>query len=210
MVTCTTPPFRAAVRLNSGVSPQMKLFALLALLIALPVSAENLRPVAKQNGFCALADESAICYEWQVLIDPSIRFVAEGYEDGIDYGFYRLDKTNKYTHIVSVYPVIRDPSRKDALFWGYPWDIYDIELASVKKPLALLFSIDHALADDGEISIPKWQKHVPAVLFIGRTTQPRMTVPNLRFKDGTLNTIRSAVGANNSFKPRPLRGSAAW
>ena len=31
MVTCTTPPFRAAVRLNSGVSHHMKLFAHFAL-----------------------------------------------------------------------------------------------------------------------------------------------------------------------------------
>ena len=30
MVTCTTPPFRAAVRLNSGVSPQIKCMAILS------------------------------------------------------------------------------------------------------------------------------------------------------------------------------------
>ena len=44
MVTCTTPPFRAAVRLNSGVSAQMKAFrfvSFIAVALAASCSTQN-------------------------------------------------------------------------------------------------------------------------------------------------------------------------
>ena len=43
MVTCTTPPFRAAVRLNSGVRWLVKTLAILLILFALPTAASGPR-----------------------------------------------------------------------------------------------------------------------------------------------------------------------
>ena len=167
-----------------------KLLGLLALL-AQPAYSSEMVAISRDTGFCGqVEDKSAICYEWSLRSRQALRFVAYGYEDGIEYSFYTLSPDGKYEHVVRVHPVIRDSSRKDALFWGYPWDIRDIVISHKR----LLATFVHDLNDDGEVSSPSWQKHVPAVLFIGRTTQPAMTVSQLRFKANTLDGIRSDAG----------------
>ena len=172
-----------------------KLLGLLLALVAQPAYSSEMVAISSDTGFCGQTeDKSAMCYEWSLKSRQALRFVAYGYEDGIEYSFYTLRPDGKYEHVVRVHPVIRDNSRKDALFWGYPWDIRDIVLSRSKNQERLLATFAHDLNDDGEVSSPSWQKRVPAVLFIGRTTQPAMTVPQLRFKANTLDGIRSDAG----------------
>ena len=38
------------------------------------------------------ADSGCIYYEWNIPSMPDIRFIASGYEDGIDYAFYEVDE----------------------------------------------------------------------------------------------------------------------
>lgn len=170
--------------------------ALLLLLLAQPAHSSEMMAISSETGFCGQTeDKSAMCYEWSFESRQDLRFVAYGYEDGIEYDFYTLGIDNKYKHVVRVYPVIRDKSRNDVLFWGYPWDIQDIALAPGKRQESVLATFEHDLVDDGEVNSPYWQKRVPAVLFIGSTTHPAMTVPQLKFKANTVEDLRAGAGA---------------
>jgi hypothetical protein len=44
--------------------------------------------------------------------------------------------------------------------------------------------------EDGEVYSQPWQKRIPAVLFTGHTTQPRMKVSKLRFRAVTLPDLK--------------------
>jgi hypothetical protein len=148
--------------------------------------------------------KASYCYEWALTTDPTIRFIAWGDEDGIEYTFHRKDKSGQYQYLVRIYPVLKDSSKGESLYWGYPWDIEDIAL---DPSGAMLATFEHDLVDDGEASSQPWQKRIPAVLFLGHTTQPDIAVPKLRFGKASLPSLQKQ-GANNSFKPKPLRGSA--
>jgi hypothetical protein len=172
-----------------------QLCGLLLLLLVQPAYSSGMAVVSINQGFCGRTeDKSAICHEWMLSSSPSIRFVAYGYEDGVEYSFYNLLPDDSYEHILRVHPVIRDSSRNNAFFWGYPWDIQDIALPSSKSRKSILATFDHSIIDDGEVYSPAWQKRIPAVLFIGRTTQPAMTVSPLKFKSSTLHGLRSGAG----------------
>ena len=152
-------------------------------------SATGMSPVPQHSGYCAGKDD-AICYEWTLTSDPSVRLVAYGYEDGVEYAFYRF-KSGTYTHLVRIYPVLRDPAHRDTYFWGYAWDIKDIAVAPKG---AVMATFEHSIVDHGEVYSPSWQKRVPAVLFTGKTTQPGMTVAVLQFKPSPLGTLVSRSG----------------
>jgi len=152
-------------------------------------AAAGMSPVPPHTGFCVGKDDS-ICHEWTLVADPSVRLIAHGYEDGVDYGFFRLEKGH-YTYLVRIYPVLQDAAHAGMYFWGYAWDIQDIALGDDGK--ALMATFDHSIVDDGEISSPAWQKRVPAVLFTGRTTQPHMTVPAPVFRPSSLAALRSGA-----------------
>lgn len=172
-----------------------RLCSLLLLLLAQPAYSSGMSAVSEDEGFCGRSeDKSAMCYEWALSASPSIRFIAYGYEDGIEYGFYNLQSDDRYEHILRVHPVVRDSSRSDALFWGYPWDIQDIVLSGDEGDKDVLATFDHAIVDDGEVYSPAWQKQIPAVLFVGRTTQPEMVVTPLKFQPSALYDLRSAAG----------------
>jgi hypothetical protein len=141
-------------------------------------------------GFCVGKDD-AMCYEWTLTSDPSVRLVAYGYEDGIEYAFYRL-KNGVYKHLVRIYPVLQDSRYRDTYFWGYAWDIEDIVVASDKSSIMATFK--HSIVDDGEAYSPSWQKRIPAVLFTGRTTQPDMKVSVSEFKPSSLGALVSGAG----------------
>jgi hypothetical protein len=158
--------------------------------------------VPKSSRYCY--GKASYCYEWALTTDPNIRFIAWGDEDGIEYTFHRKNKSGQYQYLVRVYPVLRDSSKSKDLYWGYPWDIDDIAL---DPSGALLATFEHNLVDDGEASSQSWQKRIPAVLFHGHTTQPDLNVPHLRFEKASVRSLQRQ-GANNSFKPKALRGSA--
>jgi hypothetical protein len=153
-------------------------------------SAAGMAVVPEENRYCY--QNARYCYEWQMLSDPAVHFIAWGDEDGIDYSFYRKSKNGEYQHIVRVYPVLRDSSRDNSLYWAYPWDMEDIAPSS--GPGQVLATFKHTLLDDGEIRSPDWQKHIPAVLFLGHTTQPNITAPKLRFRSVPLLQLRAKAG----------------
>ena len=149
------------------------------------IAAPNMVKVAKVEGFCAHRDEG-ICAEWRFTRTPSLRLVADGDEDGMEYAFYQRDAAGKYQYILRIYPALRDTARGDRLFWGYTWDIADIVLEPVADPLQIQASFDHEVVDMGPIEDRPWQKRVPIVLFVGTTTQPDITVTAKEFHATTL------------------------
>lgn len=155
-------------------------------------SAAGMSAIPQQSGFCTDKDD-AICYEWTLASDPDVRVIAYGYEDGVEYAFYRLEH-GVYRHLVRIHPVLQDPARRDTYFWGYPWDIRDIAIAPDKRSAMATFK--HSLIDDGEVYSPSWQRRIPAVLFIGKTTQPDIKVPVLQFKPVALDTLVSGAAGS--------------
>ena len=190
MVTCTTPPFRAAVRLNSGVSPLKNYLAILLATLSFSASAEGMTPVPESERYCL--NRTTYCYEWQLVSNPAIRLVAWGDEDGIDYSFFRRSTTKQYERLVRVLPVLQDSSRPGGLFWAYPWDMKDI---AVDKAGNLQATFAHDLIDDSDVDSPANQTRLPAVLFLGRTTQPDVSVKHPKFRSFKLKTLlESAKG----------------
>ncbi|BCT93013.1 hypothetical protein LYSHEL_20360 [Lysobacter helvus] len=161
----------------------MKAIGAMAVLVvfafASPLAAKDrgMTAVPEGTGYCAGKD--GICHEWMLRSDPSLRFIAIGHEAGIEYAFHRKQANGGYRYLVRVHPVLRDASKHQTDFWGYPWDIHDI---AVGADGAVLATFSHALVDDGEVYSEAWQKRIPAVLFTGHTTQPHMTVPKLRYQ----------------------------
>jgi hypothetical protein len=178
--------------LTQALAPMRTIYCVFLLLLAQPVSAAGMTAVQAKTGFCSESD--GICYEWFFSSNNSIRFIAHGDEDGIEYGFYTLLPDSRYEHIIRIYPVIRDASRENNFFWGYPWDIKDIVTSSNKNGKNVLATFVHSVTDDGVVESPAWQKRVPVVLFNGRTTQAAMTMPPLKFKSSSLHSLRSAAG----------------
>lgn len=148
-------------------------------------------PVPANSGFCADPGDG-MCYEWKLEADPSLRVIAYGFEDGIDYSFYRRDRKGGYRRIVDFHPAMQDPTRPGQLFWGYAWDVHDIVLAPDGKSFQATF--DHAIVIDGNVDPMPGQKRTPAVLFVGRATQPDMKVKALRFQANTIDALRIGAG----------------
>ena len=169
----------------------MRTLLILALfLLCSAANAAGMSAIPQRTEFCVGKDD-AICYEWKLTSDPSIRLVAYGYEDGVEYSFYKL-KDGAYKHLVRVHPVLKDEAHRDTYFWGYAWDIEDIVLAPNGK--AFMATFEHSLIDDGEVYSPTWQKQVPAILFTGRTTQAGAKVPLLQFEPSSLKSLVSRSG----------------
>ncbi|SUS05883.1 conserved exported hypothetical protein [uncultured Defluviicoccus sp.] len=169
--------------------------ASLALLVSLPATGAGMVTVPRAEGYCgSVPDKSAVCFEWRMAFDPDVRFLAYGYEDGIDYWFSRKSGDGRYQTIVAVHPVLRDESRPGRVFWGYPWDITDVALPDSGSDDAMLVSFGHGIVAEGEADPPEGQKRVPAVLFVGRTTQPETTVEVEDFVPLSLHEVRAKAG----------------
>jgi hypothetical protein len=162
------------------------------LLMPLAAHAAGMTPTQKGTGYCQKNTES-YCYEWTFSSDPTIRFVSHGDEDVIAYSFYRVETGGGYALLVDVHAVLNDETRPNKFFWAYPWDIGDIALAPSRGEPVVLATYKHELmvADvDGEtISSDR----LPAVLFLGRSTQPSATGPHLQFKGIPLSRLTSKV-----------------
>lgn len=167
----------------------------LALGSASPLSAGGkssvMTAVPEAAGYCANKGDG-MCYEWKLEADPSLRVIAYGFEDGIDYSFYRRGRKGDYRRIVDFHPVVKDAGRPNQLFWGYPWDIQDLAVAPDGR--SLLTTFEHAIVQDGNQDPMPGQKRIPALLFTGRTTQPDMKVQPLRFQPATLDAMRDGAG----------------
>ncbi len=135
-------------------------------------------------------DRTTYCYEWQLVSDPTIRFMAWGDEDGIDYSFYRRSASNQYKRLLRVLPVLQDSNRPGGLFWAYPWDMTDIALDHAGN---LQATFAHDLQDDSDVDSPAGQTRLPAVLFIGHTTQPDVSVKHPEFHPFKLKKLQKSA-----------------
>ena len=166
-------------------------FATVMLLAAAGARAANMIPVPGTEGLCgARADETAICHEWKLVADPTVRLLATGYEDGVQYTFEQRDRRGRYKTIVLIYPVMPDPGQAGSHVWAYAWDIEDVEVDAHGWPLA---TFAHKMFDDGEVYPPKWQKRIPAVLFRGKATQHVPQEGPLTFAPMSLRALRRAA-----------------
>jgi len=127
-------------------------------------------------------------YEWKLTPFDDIRFIASGYEDGIDYGFYKVSELGEYELLLQVNPIIVDSDGH--YWWGYPWAISDI--ARFESPCGLYISatFDHSIVRDGIHSIPEWQKRLPAVLFIAKDGEWVAEQKELNFKPAKLEELK--------------------
>ena len=157
-------------------------------MVCTPSWAAEMILVAERDSMCKTVE--GYCYEWQLVRDKTLRFVANGYEDGGDWSFYRRSKDGTYTHLFSVYPAMRDTRHPGYLFWGYAWDIGDIALPEKSGTIRLLVNFDHHYQYDGNWAPEKWQLSVPYVLFKGTTTQPEMEVEAQTFRPMSIEEIR--------------------
>jgi hypothetical protein len=165
--------------------------AALLLLIAGHAAAANMTPVARHQGFCGtIPDQNAICHEWSLAADPRLHLVAYGYEDGVEYTFYRRIRAGRFRELVRIYPVMPDPKRAGGHVWAYAWDIADIEVDGRGRPLA---TFAHTIFDDGEVYSPKWQKRIPALLFRGTPTQDNPQEGPLDFAPVSVDALRRAA-----------------
>lgn len=148
-------------------------------------SAKDMLPVRDGSGVCKSGGDG-FCYEWKMSIDPSIHFVGIGFEDGASYFFYRVNK-GKHTPLLRIYPVIKDARYPKQMFWGYPWDIKDITSQSgnevvLHAAITLSKKFEDSADQDVEDTTPTGQHRIPAVLFVGKTTQREMVVDPLSYK----------------------------
>lgn len=112
-------------------------------------------------------------FSWFVNLDndPELElFSASGYEDGIDYAFYDLNLSDGSEELLFFFnPIIIEGNN---LHWGYPWDIHDIYVRTMKNGRQLLGSIDHKIVRDGVVTLPEDQPLLPIIFFGDHSTQP--------------------------------------
>ena len=184
----------------------MRQFALIAVAVqsSFALSA-NMTAVPKDKAHCAriAKDYGADCYEWALVANRSIRIVFSGYEDGASTTIYRVDKAGTYHVVATVEPALRDSSRPGQLFFGYAWDVRDIELVHTGGVVAFRATYmrtpvsDEETEDDEQpqedrpgVSLVK-RRAIPFVLFSGKTTQPDMTVRAMDWKTMTPEQLES-------------------
>jgi hypothetical protein len=105
-------------------------------------------------------------------------YSASGYSDGIDYAIYDLNiKTGQRELLFYFNPVIIDKKKN---YWGYPWDTNGI-ITSTEDGMTMIYcSSDHDIERDGEITIPENQKVMPVIFLTGQSTQPNISVGEIR------------------------------
>ncbi|MFD0724380.1 hypothetical protein [Lysobacter brunescens] len=179
---------------------QMTRIAALAMcvlvLAALPAQAKKLNMVAvpEAQAHCAAeAADGAYCYEWKLVADPALRIVSSGYEDGGSVIVYRRDARGRYRHLAEILPALRDSRYPGQLFWGYSWDIEDIEVVTHGRRIRMMATFDHPELDRmlaGEITTPETRA---LVLFVGKTTQPEMKLASVRFRELPVDALVSSA-----------------
>ena len=158
----------------------MLIIFLFLLSINLYSQSERLHLIKWNNSHQDTLSDARYYFAWKISNIDSLLIVAEGYEDGIDYSLYKINKTNALKLLFRFNPILIDSSNKlKKYYWGYPWDINDIKANKDKDTLKLMSSVNHSIERDGVIDIPNWQKVLPAIFFTGKTTQPNISVGNI-------------------------------
>lgn len=122
-------------------------------------------------------------------------YSASGYSDGIDYAIYDLNmKTGKQELLFYFNPVIIE-NEKD--YWGYPWDTKGIITWTEDGVTMIYYSTDHDIERDGHITYPENQKVMPVIFLTGQSTQPDITVGEVRNREWkTIEEIKKTVHNN--------------
>ena len=163
-------------------------FGTLMFLASATTIGSEMAPVPKNSGYCKTSNET-YCYEWALTRDHAVRFIARGDEDVIEYSFYRV-ASGQYERAGDVYPVLKDEGRPGQLFWAYPWDITDIALGPDESALMLLGTFEHTFTVSDEYGNTISNERRPAVLFVGKTTQPESILSPLHFWAMSLSCLK--------------------
>jgi hypothetical protein len=116
-----------------------------------------------------------INYKWLVdLVDDGELEVirAQGYEDGVDYGIFDINK-NSEEQLICFNPALLDERYPNKTFWGFP---RDMERPVMNKKKQILSSFQTYSERDDNYSIPERQKQIPYIFFYGKTTQPHAEI----------------------------------
>jgi len=147
-------PFRCA----SVEKTMQYLITLLCLLLpSVSTSAELIS--VDDSGFCK-SQKYNICYEWKFKSNPSLRYIAAGFEDGINYSVGKISPDGKMELLFNVNPIIVD--HEGNRWWGYPWDTHDLSIDIRNNTIYLYADFEHQIKRDGEISMIKKQTFIPA------------------------------------------------
>lgn len=131
-------------------------------------------------------------YEWQIPSLPNIRYIASGYEDGIDYAFYLRNDDGTDELLLHVNPIVVDEN--GMYWWGYPWITTGIVLEESGDSIEIRASFNHTIVREGVHSVPDWQKRLPVVLFEGKTG--KIPQPDLEYESFSLAELkRDASGS---------------
>lgn len=122
-------------------------------------------------------------------------YSATGYSDGIDYAIYDLNIITGEQNLLFYFnPVIIE---NDNDYWGYPWDTKGIMNRSKDGVTMIYYSTDHDIIRDGSITIPENQNVMPVIFLIGHSTQPDITVEEIRNREWkTIEEIKKTVYNN--------------
>lgn len=113
--------------------------------------------------------------------DPDLEiFHAFGYSDGIDYAFYKQNLKGEDKLIFYFNPVIIDSTDSIHKYWGYPWDISDIQIKKINTKVNVLCSVDHDIKRSGEITYSENQILMPVIFFVGKSSQKNSKVEEIR------------------------------
>lgn len=166
--------------------------ALLFAMFAAPAWAQAvMQRVPDKLAKCA-EQQDGYCYEWRFVREPSLRLVAEGYEDGGSWTLFRVDARGRYQRLLDVQPALRDDSRPGAVFWGYAWDVTDAVAVRGAAGLRLSLSFQAAALNAADRLPSAGQKQLPHLLLRGTTTQPDIVIREpLRFEALSVNAARA-------------------
>ena len=146
------------------VSTHMKYLATFLLLGICGLARAELIPV-KDSKFNLCKPYGCIYHEWYFKSDPSLRYIASGYDDGIDYSLEKVDADGNLNLLLRVNPIVEDENGK--FWWGYPWSTRDIPIQVKNGKVYVYASFEHCIERDGNISVPEWQAVIPALLLLG-------------------------------------------
>lgn len=162
--------------------------------------------VAVPEGQAVCRGTDAFCYEWKLVGDPSLRFVATGYEDGSGFYLCRRRADGHYGLLFAVYPVLIDPKYPGVKFWGYPWDIRDVVAHGRGQAIQLMAAFG-SKAEEDDRWLPPMQRRVLHVLFAGSTTQPDIRVEGgLRYTRVSLTALQRQVMGSETPSTTPCLG----
>ena len=121
--------------------------------------------------------ESIYNYRWFAHLSDQLQpemISAYGDPDGINYTIERIDlHSGTFEVLFYFYPILVGSDGR--FYYGYPWDIIDIQTRGHGKEMKLRAAIRPREPDNGDgdnYSLPKKQTNMPQIIFFGKSTQP--------------------------------------